>query len=138
MNTAQPDGAEADKYSPLNLAYVGDAVFSLLVRSEIAARGNMPVGRQNEQAKGLVRAGAQAAMYHAMLPLLTAEEEAVLKRGRNAKAMSRAKHASMSDYRHATAVEALFGYLYLKGCNGRVLELFAACRDGGGEEKGRL
>ena len=129
MDAARPNDVSADAYSPLNLAYVGDAVFSLLVRSEVVAKGNMSVGRQNEQVKKAVRAGAQSAMYHHLLPVLTEDELAVLKRGRNAKTLSRAKSASMSEYRHATGVEALFGYLYIKGQNARIMELFQTCHE---------
>ena len=124
MEEAQPHEFSADSYSPLNLAYIGDAVFTLLVRSEVLGHGNMSIKRQNEQVKAVVRAGAQAAMYHALLPHLTEDEIAVLKRGRNAKTFSRAKNASVSDYRHATGVEALFGYLYIKGLHKRITELF--------------
>jgi len=129
MDAACPRNVSAEAYSPLNLAYVGDAVFSLLVRSEVVAKGNMSVGRQNEQVKAVVRAGAQAAMYHSLMPILAEDELAVLKRGRNAKTFSRAKSASMSDYRHATGVEALFGYLYIKGQNARIIELFQMCQE---------
>jgi len=124
LEAAQPKEVSADAYSPLNLAYIGDAVFALLVRSEVIAGGNMSVKQQNEKAKAVVRAGAQSAMYHVLLPHLTEDELAVLKRGRNAKSFSRAKNASVSDYRHATGVEALFGYLFIKGMHGRIAELF--------------
>ena len=128
LDLVKPAACNADMVSPLNLAYLGDAVFSLLVRSEVVARGNTSVARQNEQVKAVVRAKAQAAMYHTLLPHLSEEEEAVMKRGRNAKSFSRAKNASVSDYRHATGVEALFGYLYLQGQNARIAALFTLCR----------
>jgi len=129
LDITKPADISADAYSPLNLAYVGDAVFALLVRSDVLAGGNMAVKQQNEKVKAVVRAGAQAAMYHRLLPVLSEEELAVMKRGRNAKSFSRAKNASLSDYRHATGVEALFGYLYLQGQNARVLALFQLCSE---------
>ena len=136
LDAIKPGDVSADAFSPLNLAYIGDAVFSLLVRSEVVARGNMSVGRHNEQVKAVVRAGAQAAMYHNLLPIVAEDELAVMKRGRNAKSFSRAKNASMSDYRHATGVEALFGYLFIKGKNERILELFHAGHEPADESVG--
>lgn len=119
----------AESYSPLNLAYLGDAVFELLVRSKLIAEGNRPVNKLNKQATSYVKASAQAEAYHKLEDKLSDEELAVLKRGRNAKTFTHAKNATISDYRHATGVEALFGYLYLKGRNGRIVELFELCSD---------
>ncbi len=102
-------------YSSLSLAYLGDAVYELMVRSLLVSGGNAPVKDLHKKATKYVNAGAQAAMARKITPLLTEEEEAVMRRGRNAHPPSVAKHASVSDYRHATGFESLIGYLYLSG-----------------------
>jgi len=113
-----------ESLSSLNLAYLGDAVFELLVRISVTSHGNRPVNKLSKEGIKQVRATAQAKLYHILKNKLTEEELAVLKRGRNAKSYSRAKNASVSDYRLATGVEALFGYLYLKNEHERINELF--------------
>ena len=110
-------------YSPLTLAYLGDAVYELVVRTALVERGNCPVNRLNKLASDLVKASAQSQMAARIEPVLTEEEAAVYRRGRNAHSPTMAKHASMGDYRRATGVEALVGYLYLKGDMARALEL---------------
>lgn len=102
-------------YSPLVLAYIGDAIFEVFIRTEIVSRGNAPVNKLHKMAKEYVKASAQAAMYRSIQPFLTEEEEAVFKRGRNAKAGSVPKNADLMDYKHATGLEAICGYLYLGG-----------------------
>lgn len=120
---------KAEEYSPLNLAYIGDAVFETLVRSRIVAGGNRPVSELNKKSASLVKAASQSAMYHKVEDKLTDEETSVMRRGRNAKSFTHAKNASISDYRHATGLEALFGYLYLKGNIDRIMELFEICME---------
>lgn len=115
------------EYSPLVLAYVGDAVFEILVRKYIVSLGNAPVNELNKKARSIVNAGNQARLYLVLKDYLTDEEISVMKRGRNAKSFTKAKNQSVTDYRHATGVEALFGYLYLKGDNDRIAELFNIC-----------
>ena len=110
-------------YSPLTLAYLGDAVYELVVRTALVEKGNCPVNRLNKMASDLVKASAQSQMAARIESELTEEEAAVYRRGRNAHSPTMAKHASMGDYRRATGVEALVGYLYLKGDMERVLEL---------------
>ena len=110
-------------YSPLTLAYLGAAVYELVVRTALVERGNCPVNRLNKMASDLVKASAQSQMAARIESELTEEEKAVYRRGRNAHSPTMAKHASMGDYRRATGVEALVGYLYLKGDMARVLEL---------------
>jgi len=110
-------------YSPLTLAYLGDAVYELVVRTALVEKGNCPVNRLNKMASNLVKASAQSQMAARIESELTEEEAAVYRRGRNAHSPTMAKHASMGDYRRATGVEALVGYLYLKGDMARVLEL---------------
>ena len=112
--------------SPLTLAYVGDAVYEMVIRSLLVGRGNCPVSRLHHEATRLVRAGAQAQMLRALQPLLTEQEEAVSRRGRNAHSPTMSKHATVTEYRHATGFEALMGYLYLTGQTERMLTLIKA------------
>jgi len=120
----------AEVVSPLAMAYLGDAVFELCVRRHIIENYNLTVNKMNEYAQTLVNAASQAEMYHKVLNILTADEAAIIKRGRNAKANTIPKNADMSSYRHATGLEALFGYLYLAGKNDRIRELFDVCLEG--------
>ena len=102
-------------YSPLTLAYIGDAIFELVVRTVLVERKNTQAEKLHKAATKIVKAETQALMIEAIKEELTEEELAVYKRGRNAKAVTRAKNATMSEYRRATGFEALMGYLYLKG-----------------------
>lgn len=111
--------------SPLTLAFVGDGVYELLVRENIVRTANMPAKKLNTMKVSLVRASAQAAVYDGVLPLLSEEEQEILKRGRNCHTASVPKNADMLAYRKATGLETLFGYLYLKGENARIQELFS-------------
>ena len=110
-------------YSPLTLAYIGDAIYELVVRTVLVERGNTQVKKLHQRASRLVKASAQSAMIETLKPYLTEEEMSVFKRGRNAKAAPMAKNATMSDYRRATGFEALMGYLYLTEQWERMLEL---------------
>lgn len=114
---------DAGTYSPLALAYLGDAVYELMVRLKVANRGSMQVNKMHRHSAMLVNAAAQARLIHAIEPLLTEEERAVYKRGRNAKSGSVAKHATVTDYRTATGFEALAGWLFLCGRYDRLTEL---------------
>ncbi len=113
-------------YSPLTLAYIGDGIYELIIRTILVKRGNCPVNRLHKQASSLVKASAQSQMMEAIIPLLTEEELGVYKRGRNAHSPTMAKHATMGDYRRATGFEALMGYLYLKQDHCRMIELIRA------------
>jgi ribonuclease-3 family protein len=113
-----------DLYSPLALAYLGDAVHELLIRTSVVAEGNRSVNKLSKNGVKQARAAAQSDLYKRLVDVLTDEELAILKRGRNAKSLSRAKNAAVSDYRRATGVETLFGYLYLKGDYGRLVTLY--------------
>jgi len=115
---------EPKQMNPLTLAFVGDVVFELLVRERLVANGDRPVGQLHNMAVAQVKASAQAAAYHLLEPALDEEEMSILKRGRNSHSVHPPKNAHPQDYRKATGVEALFGYLYLKGRTGRVEELF--------------
>ena len=110
-------------YSPLTLAYIGDGIYDLVIRSMIVAQGNTKASQLHNHTSHLVKAHSQSAMMEYLLPVLSEEEEAVYKRGRNAKSPTMAKNASMSDYRRATGFEALMGYLYLKEDYTRMLTL---------------
>lgn len=110
-------------YSPLTLAYIGDCVYDLVIRTVVVERGNEPANKLHKKTVAYVKAQTQAAMIEALLPYLTEEEETVYKRGRNAKSYTSAKNASIGDYRKATGMEALVGYLYLTGQEARIMEL---------------
>ncbi len=116
--------------SPLNLAFIGDTVFDLIVRARLVRETNEPVDRLNRKAAAVVNAGNQSRMVEALKPLFTEEEAAVYRRGRNARSSTHPKNASIQDYRRATGLEAVFGYLYLCGRKERILELFDAAADG--------
>ena len=110
-------------YSPLTLAYIGDAIYELVIRTILVEKGNTQVNKLHQRASKLVKASAQSAIIEKLKPYLTEEEMGVFKRGRNAKSFTMAKNASMSDYRRATGFEALMGYLYLTEQWERMLEL---------------
>lgn len=110
-------------YSPLVLAYIGDGIYELMIRTILVDRGNCQANVLHKKASSYVKASAQAAMVLALQEELTEEEMQVYKRGRNAKTVSMAKHATMHDYRHATGFEALMGYLYLTGQMERMIDL---------------
>ena len=110
-------------YSPLTLAYIGDGVYELIIRTILVKKGNCPVNRLHKKASSLVKAGAQSAIMEVIEKELTEEELSVYRRGRNAHSPTMAKHATMADYRRATGFEALMGYLYLKEDYTRMLTL---------------
>ncbi|MGN1181328.1 MAG: Mini-ribonuclease 3 [Suilimivivens sp.] len=110
-------------YSPLTLAYIGDSIFDLIIRTVVVERGNEPANKLHHKTVTYVKAQTQSAMIEALLPELTEEETAVYKRGRNAKSYTSAKNASIADYRKATGFEALVGYLYLADKSDRIMEL---------------
>lgn len=109
--------------SPLVLAFLGDAVFELMVRAKLVARGNAPIGRLHRQSVEHVCASAQAAGVHAVQDLLTEEELSMYKRGRNTH-NNTPKNADPVQYRCATGLETLFGYLYATEQHARAEELF--------------
>lgn len=109
--------------NPLTLAYIGDGVYELVVRSVMVARTNTRAGLLHRQTSQYVKAEAQSKMVDVLLPVLTQEEESFYRRGRNAKSPTMAKNASVNDYRRATGFEALMGYLYLTDQMERIVEL---------------
>lgn len=114
---------KVNEYSPLTLAYLGDCVYELILRTVIVNEGNAPVNKLNKRASNLAKAQTQSAMITALMSDLTDEEEAAYKRGRNAKSFTSAKNATISDYRRATGFEALIGTLYLEKKYDRIMEL---------------
>mgnify|MGYP002509525555 CR=1 FL=1 len=117
--------ADAATYSPLVLAYIGDAVYELMIRAKIVNDGNMQVNKLHKKSAGLVKAETQANLIKALTPYLNEEELTVYKRGRNAKSATVAKHATVADYRMATGFEALIGWLFLSEQFERLTELTA-------------
>ena len=114
------------------LAFLGDAVFELLVRELLVEKYEIPFEKINEYKRRFVCAAAQSADAEKILPVLSEEESAIYRRGRNAKHKSVPKNSTPGEYSRATGFEALVGYLYLKGQKQRILELFSII-DGGGE-----
>ena len=110
-------------YSPLTLAYIGDAIYDLVIRTIVVERGNQSAKGLHKTTIKYVNAKVQAKMIDALEEILTEEEEAVYHRGRNAKSYTSTKNASIIEYRKATGLEALMGYLYLKGETARMLTL---------------
>jgi len=111
--------------SPLNLAFVGDAIYEVVIRTAVLEEANAPVNRLNAKAREFVKAQGQARLMHSLLEaeVLSEKELSIYKRGRNAKSYTAAKNASLADYHTATGLEALMGYLYLEGKTQRMLEL---------------
>lgn len=117
-------------YSPLTLAYIGDGIYDLVIRSLVVGKGNTRASELHKRTSQVVKAHTQAEMMDVLLPLLDEEEEGVYRRGRNAKSPTMAKNATMTDYRKATGFEALMGYLYLSDRFERMVELVKAGIDG--------
>lgn len=113
----------ADQYSPLTLAYMGDCAYEIVIRTLLVHKGNTHVDRLNKRASNLAKAATQSQMIGVIQEHLTEEELTIYKRGRNAKSYTSAKNASINDYRRATGFEALIGWLYLKGEFERMTEL---------------
>ena len=118
--------AQIDAISNLGLAHIGDSVFELLCRSYLCARGGKNVGNLHRDTIAMVKATAQAALVDRLLPLLTEEEMAYYRRGKNAHVHAVPKSATAAEYAKATGLEALFGALYLAGKTDRLNELFRA------------
>lgn len=119
----QMEEVDVSTYSPLTLAYIGDGIYDLIIRSIVVNHGNKQVNKLHKETSSLVQASTQSLMMRTMQEHLTEEETAVYKRGRNAKSITPAKNQSITDYRRATGFEALLGYLYLKKEWKRMLDL---------------
>ena len=110
-------------YSPLALAYIGDCIFDLIIKSLVLNQGNKQVQKMHKETSRIVQASAQSLMMREIQKHLTEEEHLVYKRGRNTKTVSPARNQSLTDYRRATGFESLLGYLYLKKEWKRMLDL---------------
>lgn len=110
-------------YSPLTLAYIGDGIFDIIIRTVVVGKGNTQANKLHQRTSKIVKAETQARMIEALEEFLTEEEADIYRRGRNAKSPTTAKNASVGDYRKATGLEALIGYLYLKDEMDRIMEL---------------
>ena len=115
-----------NEYSPLALAFIGDSVFDVVIKSVIVEEANCQVNKLQNRTSKIVRATSQALIADALKDELTEEEANILRRGRNAKPYTKAKNASYSEYCKATGLEALVGYLYLKGETERLVKLVKA------------
>lgn len=123
------------EYSPLTLAYIGDSIYDLVIKSLVINEGNKQVQKLHAETSSLVQASAQSKMMRTIQEILTEEEHAVYKRGRNVKSVSPAKNQSITDYRRATGFEALMGYLYLNKDMKRLIDLVKIGLDGLKEEQ---
>lgn len=121
--TFQMKEVNADTYSPLTLAYIGDSVYDLIIKSLVINEGNKQVNKLHKETSTLVQASAQSQMMRKIQEILTEEEHSVYRRGRNAKSVSPAKNQTLTDYRRATGFEALMGWLYLKNDWKRMIDL---------------
>jgi ribonuclease-3 family protein len=110
-------------YSPLALAYVGDAVFDLYIRTLILSRGNAPVHKLHKQSVAFVKAKAQSDIIHKLLDRLDPDEQDAVRRGRNAKSGTVPKNTDIADYKYATGFETLLGYLYIRQDFDRLMEV---------------
>ncbi len=119
--------SEANAVSMLGLAHIGDGVYELLTRTMLCTGGHTKVTDLHRRTVAVVNAPAQARAAQRILPMLTAEETAVYKRGRNTKVNSIPQKADIGQYHAATGLEALFGWLYLLGRTERINELYALC-----------
>ncbi|WP_291236953.1 Mini-ribonuclease 3 [Frisingicoccus sp.] len=117
------EAVDLKTYSPLTLAYIGDAVYELVIRSIIVEKGNAPVNKLHKRSSQLVKAKSQAEAAVKLMDVFTEEELVVYKRGRNTRSHTMAKNADMMDYRMATGFEAVMGYLHLKQDYARIIEL---------------
>lgn len=121
-------------YSPLTLAYIGDAIYDLVIRTIVVERGNTSPNKLHKKTVKYVSAVVQAKLVDGLWEELTQEEQEICRRGRNAKSYTTAKNASVIEYRKATGLEALCGYLYLQGRQERLLSLIKKAIEGVGME----
>lgn len=123
LNSNNLTAKDASQYSPLSLAYIGDSVIDLMVKNHFVVSSNKQTYKYHKEVTAIVKAVNQAKFVDSIMDELSPEELDIYKRGRNATTHSKAKNATMSEYRKATGLEALFGYLYLVGDNKRISEL---------------
>lgn len=121
--------AECKMMSPLQLAYIGDAIYEVFVRTHILMNNNKNVNRLHRLAIKYVKADAQAKFYHEIQEYLTEDERRIVKRGRNSKVATVPKNANLTDYKYATGFESLIGYLYLTGNTERLEYIYKLIMD---------
>lgn len=114
---------DLNQYSPLVMAYIGDTVFELYVRTIVVLEGNAPVHKLHKRSVSFVKAKSQSDIIHRILDILSPEEQDIVRRGRNAKSGSIPKNADVTEYKYATGFEALIGYLYLSRNYTRLMEI---------------
>ena len=131
VNSTNVNSGNITQYSPLALAYIGDSVYEVFIRTLIISEGNAPVHVMHRKSVDYVKAKAQSDIIHKITHLLTPEEQDIVRRGRNAKSGTVPKNADVNEYRYATGFECLVGYLYLKGDYTRLVEVLkmAICRE---------
>ena len=134
-NPAGGEKCDAYRYSPLALAYIGDSVLDLLVKSHFVINVNKQTYKYHKDVSNIVKAVNQAKFIDSIMDELSYEEVEIYKRGRNATTHSKAKNASVAEYRKATGLEALFGYLYLEGRVDRMKQLAGKMIDSYNENK---
>ena len=128
------EAEEAGSYSPLTLAYIGDGIYEIIIRTLVVTKyGNMQVNKLHKKSSSLVKAETQAKMIKVLMDKLSEEELRIYKRGRNAKSFTSDKKAAIRDSRMATGPEALFGFLYMDGRMERLQELIKLGLEGIGE-----
>jgi ribonuclease-3 family protein len=110
-------------YSPLTLAYIGDAIFDVIIRSILVNKGNTAVNNLHKKSSAIVKAPTQSKIAASIMDDMTEEERDIFRRGRNSKPHTKAKNASAIEYLEATGFEAVLGFLYLKGDMDRIMEL---------------
>ena len=123
MEQFQLSNVDCKTYSPLVLAYIGDCIFDLIIRTIVISKGNRQTHKLHKEASSLVKAASQADFIDILEDALTEEEKAVYKRGRNASPHTVPKNADLLDYKKATGFEAVLGYLYLQQNMQRAIEL---------------
>ena len=127
INLFERTSTDPKLFSPLVLAFLGDAVYELIIRSMLVNKANKPVNKLNKESSSLANAKTQARFAQTLCEHLSEEELRIYKRGRNTTSHGVAKNASIADYRQATGFEALLGYLYLQNKPERIRELIDIC-----------
>lgn len=115
--------AEINQLSPLVLAYIGDTVYEVYIRTMLISAGNAPVHKLHKRSIEFVKAKAQSDIIHRIMESLSTEEQDVVRRGRNAKSGTVPKNADVTEYKYATGFEAFIGYLYLTRNHSRLMEI---------------
>lgn len=123
LNSSNIKLKDIKTFSPLSLAFIGDGVYEIVIRTIILGQGNMPTGKLHAFCASIVCAESQAISIEGIQDILTEEEKDIYRKGKNSNSPTKSKNASLLSYRKATGYEALLGYLYLKGMDDRILFL---------------